>query len=130
MSRVPSPPDFPHTMSLGLAPTGGERRADLSELKARFRALAERLGGRFEVLGGVVMNGPLDGFTEYLDVYGTDCVATLMYGLDYGHSLFVEMRADTMELLETLRAEVIALFSDAFFLEEVEHRQGQRVWQY
>ena len=67
-----------------------------------------------------------DGLTVYWDVYGEDVVASGFYGLDYGHSQFVELRAQTEEGLRTLRGQVEMAFADAFECEEGEHRIGKR----
>ena len=126
MSRVPSPPEFPFSTGLSYEP----QRRFPGQVHGLMRTLATLLDGRLEVLHGVAMMGPLDGFTNYYDVYGSGCIATTYEGLDYGHSWFIELRADSEAGLLSLEECVKEAFGSERILGITSERQGVRDYEY
>ena len=85
MSRVPSPPTFPFSVSLKYEPPKRLR----GQVHGLMKPLATLLHGHLQILHGVAMQGPLDGFTVYYDVYGSGGVATTYEGLTRKPSLIL-----------------------------------------
>ena len=88
------------------------------------------LKGRLEVLHGVAMLGPMDGFATYYDVYCEGGLITTFVGMDYGHSWFVELGSNSKEEEEELEAAVRQVFGENNILGKTKERQGLRDYQY
>ena len=126
MSRVPSPPELAYCIGLNYEPP----KHLSGQVRSWMKTLASRLDGRLEVLHGVAMQAPLDGFTVYYDVYGSGCLVTTYEGLDYGHSWFIELRADSEVGLLSLEECVKEVFGSESILGTTSERQGLRDYEY
>ena len=129
MPRLPSPPEFPHQISIGYT-SRGEWAYPTREptIHAHMQRLATKIGGELKTPRGAWVPHPLDGLVIYYDIFTEGLVITTHLGLDHGHHYFVELRADSPEKLEAARVAMAEVFEEEFVLEEVEHRQGQRAY--
>ncbi len=134
MKRIPSPPKFSFNFSLTYTAQDKDKLSGLESRSGQvFRWMKELsllLKGRPDILDGVVMTGPIDGFTTYYDLYCEGGVITTFVGWDYGHSWFVEVGSNSKERAEEMEAAIMQVFGANNILGKTKELQGLRCYYY
>ena len=124
MKRIPLPSRQTYCIALDYA-VPKDRNNQISRWMEKLCTL---LQGRLETPSGAVMSSPLDGFTDYYDIYINDGYITTYEGLDYGHACFVEIGSKTEEGLELMRKAVVQIYGADNILGESHERQTRHVY--
>ena len=124
MDRIPLPSRQKHCIALNYVVPEGR----YNQIARWMEKLCKLLQGRLETPSGAVMSGPLDGFTDYYDIYTNEGYITTYEGLGYGHPCFVEISSKTEEGLELMRKAVVQIYGADNILGESHERQTRRVY--